>query len=123
MLECKILMQKARGNKLLCDGKRFSLAVISWIIDEFRLFAILAGVLECSFESQRENLCLNHNIFSASFQPEKLNVYKNDSDISWDYTLGEYNNFVFAFYDFHFMLSLAFIIRFFFFYFSRLVCY
>lgn len=28
--------------------------------------------------------------FFSLFQPEKLNVYKNDSDISWDYTLGEY---------------------------------
>lgn len=30
-----------------------------------------------------------HNTYKPafSFQPEKLNVYKNDSDTSWDYTL------------------------------------
>lgn len=34
-------------------------------------------------------------IFSFFFlQPEKLNVYKNDSDISWDYTLGEFFTFL-----------------------------
>lgn len=27
------------------------------------------------------------SIFVVHFQPEKLNVYKNDSDTSWDYTL------------------------------------
>lgn len=52
-------------------------------------------------------LITNFLIFSP-FQPEKLNVYKNDSDISWDYTLGEYaNNF---FYDSFFCVFFAFII-------------
>lgn len=35
------------------------------------------------------NTCLP---FLISLQPEKLNVYKNDSDTSWDYTLGKKNN-------------------------------
>lgn len=36
----------------------------------------------CSFHSTNWSFCL-----SIHFQPEKLNVYKNDSDTSWDYTL------------------------------------
>lgn len=31
----------------------------------------------------------------VSLQPEKLNVYKNDSDTSWDYTLGKRHSFIF----------------------------
>lgn len=34
------------------------------------------------------------NSFCFLFQPEKLNVYKNDSDTSWDYTLLGKNYFI-----------------------------
>jgi hypothetical protein len=111
-------MCKKASGETNCKGEK---VLISWIIDEFSPFCNLSC---CASECLLflKVFYLNHNIFSRLLltQPEKLNVYKNDSDISWDYTLGEYKQS--CFYDFHFVLSLTFIIRFFFFYCSRLVC-
>lgn len=93
--------------------KRFALTVISWIIDEFSPFCNLSCVVEFSLKNSKI-LKLNHTFFF--FSAGKI---KRLQKRQW-HKLGLYTRWVpqsclLPFYDFHSVLSLAFIIRFFFF--------
>lgn len=50
------------------------------------MFAILLTHVYHYYIPARVCVCVFFSVITH-FQPEKLNVYKNDSDTSWDYTL------------------------------------
>lgn len=55
----------------------------------FWCFSLLVPIINFILNIKLLDRKMKHNvkIDSLFLQPEKLNVYKNDSDTSWDYTL------------------------------------
>lgn len=69
----------------------------------------LIGAAALCHKFKIPRLSINSYFFSLYlFQPDKLNVYKNDSDTSWDYTLTGKINLIFVFFDYFFFLLFVF---------------